>query len=74
MIAAIGGINLYKTTKHNLAGSLRKLRIFNGLTRFIFRIIGYERYMLLIRLLRPFSRYEAQIHLLYKKYDSTNIY
>lgn len=68
------GVNLDKVTKHNLGGVESKLRSFNYLTRMLYKVLGYQRYMLLIRLLRPFARYESQIHLLDKKYDKNNIY
>lgn len=68
------GVNLDKTNKNNLEGVQSKLHMFNRLSRIAFRVLGYRRYMLLVRLLRPFARYEAQIHLLDKKYDRTNIY
>lgn len=67
-------VNVDKLTKRNLKGIKRKLYIFNWLSDVFYNLIGYERYMVLIRLLRPFSRYEAQIHLLDKKYFSNNIY
>lgn len=73
MIAS-GMVNLDKTTKNNLARAKEKLRTFNKLSRATYRFLGYNRYMLLVRLLRPFARYETQIHLLDKKYDRTNIY
>ena len=58
-------VNVDKLTKRNLKGIKRKLYIFNWLSDVFYNLIGYERYMVLIRLLRPFSRYEAQICLLY---------
>ena len=67
-------VNLEKVNKNNLQGVVRKLLFFNKLSRIVYRVLGYERYMLLIRLLHPFARFESQIHLLDKKYDSTNIY
>lgn len=69
-----GAVNLDKATKKNLDGVDNKLRIFNKLSRLAFKTLGYERYMLLVRLLKPFGRYEVQIHLLDKKFDDRNIY
>lgn len=74
MIITNCDINIDKSTKQNLPGIDRKLRLFNCLTRAIFKLMGYQKYMLLIRLLAPFSRYEAQIHIIDKKFDSNNIY
>ncbi len=73
MIVA-GGVNLDKATKNNMQNIEGKLSIFNKLSRALYRVLGYKRYMLLLRLLRPFARYEAQIHLLDKTYDRSNIY
>lgn len=66
-------INLDKITKENLKGVDRKLKIFNVVTRFLYKIIGVEKYLLFIRLLRSFGRYESQIHIIDKKYDNNNI-
>lgn len=66
-------INLDKITKENLKGVDRKLKIFNVVTRFLYKLIGVEKYLLFIRLLRSFGRYESQIHIVDKKYDNNNI-
>ncbi|MFQ6601599.1 hypothetical protein [Flavobacterium sp. C3NV] len=66
-------INLDKATKDNLQGVGRKLKMFNIATRFIYRLIGFEKYLLLIRLMRPFGRFESQIHLLSSDFDKKNI-
>lgn len=62
-----------KATKLNLSGIGRKLVLINKLSRLIFHVLGYRRYILFIRMLRSYSRFESQIHLADKKYDSTNI-
>lgn len=67
-------VNIDKVTKNGLNGVVRKLCFFNHMSRFFYKLLGYERYMLLMRLMRPFSRYESQIHLLDAEYDSTNIF
>ncbi|TDX09276.1 glycosyltransferase [Flavobacterium sp. S87F.05.LMB.W.Kidney.N] len=66
-------VNLDKVTKENLQGVDRKLKIFNVATRALYKMIGFEKYLLFIRLLRSFGRYESQIHIIDKKYDSNNI-
>ena len=66
-------VNLDKITKENLQGVDRKLKIFNRGTRFLYKIIGFEKYLLFIRLLRSFGRYESQIHIVDKQYDNNNI-
>lgn len=68
-------VNVYtdKMTRKTAPGVSNKLVVFNRLTRFLFNFLGFERYMLLIRLFRPYSRFESQIHLVDKKYMSNNI-
>ncbi|PYF75458.1 hypothetical protein [Pedobacter nutrimenti] len=66
-------INIERTTKFTLQGFESKLMLFNRLMRLIYRLLGFERYLLLIRVFKPFSRYESQIHLLSKDYDKENI-
>ena len=53
-----------KSSKSNLAGAGRKLAVFNRGMRALKRIIGIERYILLLRLMRPYSRAESQLHLI----------
>lgn len=62
-----------RVNKYNLKGVDNKLKIFNWMSRLFFKLIGYNRYLLFLRLMRPFSRMESQIHLLNKQYDSNNI-
>lgn len=49
-----------------------KLRIANKALRFMYRVVGLERYFQLLRLMSVYSRKENQIHLLDKKYDSAD--
>lgn len=67
-------LTVEKTNRENLNGVESKLKMFSLLSRFFYKVIGLERYLLLLRLLKPFSRYESQIHLLDKKYDKENIW
>lgn len=66
-------VNLDKVDKSNLRGVKTKLKLFNRLTKLMYLLIGFERYSLFIKLLRPFSRYESQIHLIDKRYEQDNI-
>lgn len=66
-------INIDKVGKSTLKGMGSKLLLFNRLTRMLYRLLGFERYSLFVRLLRPYSRYESQIHLLDRRYDKENI-
>ena len=67
-------INVEKISKKDAYVMSSKLVVLNKIFRFIFRIIGYHRYLLLLRFMRFFSRYEAQIHLLDSKHDRDNIF
>jgi len=66
-------INIDRANKENLPNLKLKLSIFNRLLRLLYRALGLERYLTLIRLMRPYSRYESQIHLIDKQYDKGNI-
>ena len=65
--------NFDKLTKDNFTGIECKLKLFNTMSRILYKLLGFERYLLFIRLLRSFGRYESQIHLIDKKYDNNNI-
>ena len=67
-------INVEKIGKKDALGMSSNLSILNKLFRMIYKIIGYNRYLLLLRYMRFFSRYESQIHLLDSKYDKSNIF
>jgi hypothetical protein len=66
-------INIDKATKDNLQGVGRKLKMFNAATRLLYKLVGFDKYLLLIRLMRPFSRFESQIHLITSDFDEENI-
>jgi hypothetical protein len=66
-------INIDKATKDNLQGVGRKLKFVNIATRFLYKLIGLEKYLLFIRLMRPFGRFESQIHLITSDFDEENI-
>lgn len=66
-------INIDKVTKDNLQGVGRKLKMFNIVTRLLYKLVGFDKYLLLIRLMRPFSRFESQIHLITSDFDEENI-
>ena len=55
---------LDKSTKNNMAGVERKLAAVNRVMRGVKRVIGFSRYLLLLRLMRPYSRAESQLHLI----------
>jgi hypothetical protein len=55
---------LDKSTKNNMAGVDRKLAMVNLVMRGVKRVIGFRRYLLLLRLMRPYSRAESQLHLI----------
>lgn len=53
--------------------SNKYLRYFNKIMGGVYKLIGYHRYLMLLRLLKQFSRYESQIFLLDKKYIDNNM-
>jgi hypothetical protein len=55
---------LDKSTKNNMAGLERKLAMVNRVMRGVKWVIGFRRYLLLLRLMRPYSRAESQLHLI----------
>lgn len=61
--------SLDKANKRNLSDLGRKLSAFSALMRLVKRVIGFERYLLLLRLMRPYSRPESQLHLLDRSMD-----
>jgi hypothetical protein len=65
--------NIGKVNRDNLQGMEGKLKIFNLVTRILYKIIGIEKYTMLIRLFGPFSRFESQIHLYSCNFDKENI-
>jgi hypothetical protein len=58
-----------KSNKNNLSGIGRKLSLFNTLMRAVKRLFGFSNYALLLRLMRPYSRPESQLHLIDRRYD-----
>jgi hypothetical protein len=66
-------LNIDKATKENLQGVGKKLKMVNSATRLLYKLVGFEKYLLFIRLMRSFSRFETQIHLVTSNYDDENI-
>lgn len=60
--------NIDKLNKLNMPDSSRKLKKINTLMRIMFKLIGLKNYILLLRLMRPYSRIENQLHLVDKSY------
>lgn len=54
-------------------GIVKKLRWFNFIMRITYKLLGSNKYFMLVRLFRPYSAYEAQIHIIDKKYSTSNI-
>lgn len=55
-----------KVNKGNLVGVSAKIKKINFLMKYVFKILGVEKYTLLIRFFRPYSRLENQVFLLDK--------
>lgn len=69
----VDGLSKEKVTKKNISGIGAKLTVFNKVSRCVYKILGLNRYLQLLRLMSVFSYKENQIHLLDKKYDTSNI-
>ncbi|EHP83989.1 hypothetical protein GeomeDRAFT_3318 [Geobacter metallireducens RCH3] len=55
-----------RSNKYNYPNLSDKLIIINRMMRVIRKIIGLENFLLLLRLMRPYSRAEAQLHNVYQ--------
>lgn len=64
-----GHASFEKLNKNNMPEIGRKLSIFNTLMRAVKQVLGFKKYMLLLRLMRPYSRPESQLHLIDRRYD-----
>ena len=53
--------------------SNKVLRFFNRMMFVVYKLFGYHRYLMLMRLLKHFSRYESQVFLLDDKYIDNNV-
>ena len=56
-----------KITPSNVSNVDLKLKIFTKLMRGVYKMIGYKKYLHLLKLLKHFSRYESQVFLLDNK-------
>lgn len=65
--------DMSKVSKFDFPNFKKKLKIINKCSRLVYKIIGVNRYFLMVRLFRSYSAYETHIHLLYSKYDVNNI-
>jgi len=67
-------IHVDKVTHNNIDNIGKKVSFFNCIFKMIFIIIGYRNYQLLIRFFSRFSRFESQIFLMDKKYNSNSLF
>ncbi len=67
--------NIVRTVSESkIGGSVKSLIIFNKTMKIVSKLLGYQRYLMLLRLMKHFSRYASQIFLLDNKYIKNNIY
>lgn len=59
-----------KLNKFNMPDTSSKLMHINRMMRILFKIIGLKNYALLLKLFRPYSKVENQIHLLDTRYST----
>lgn len=64
------GASIDKANKFNVPGLNKKLKMINWGMRCVFKLVGVGNYILLLRLMRPYSRAENHIHLIDKKYGN----
>ncbi|MGJ1436875.1 glycosyltransferase [Sphingobacterium siyangense] len=63
-------VGLDSLNKNNMSTASKKLKIVNILTKLVFKLLGLKNYILILRLMRPYSRVENQLHLIDKKYSN----
>jgi hypothetical protein len=73
LVPRMVNFNLDRTTKYNIDGLSKKLKFISVVTRIMFKVIGFKNYLLFIKFLRPYGRYESQIHLFDTSFDERNI-
>lgn len=73
MVSKKRAFEVDKVTHNDLDKYGDQLNYFNRFTKFLFCLVGYERYVPLLRLLKHYSKFEGQIHLVDKKYMRNNI-
>lgn len=72
-ILTVSPMNVTKITDLESENFSSKLKLLNICFLFVFKLIGIGRYLLLLRFLRRFSRYESQLYILDKQYATRNI-
>lgn len=73
MFSKKNDIKVDKVTHNDLEQYGQKLYLFNKLMKVCYKMMGYGRYVPMLRLLKHYSRFESQIHLLDKKYMKDNV-
>ena len=66
--------NIGKKNKFNIPNISKKLMCLNLISKFVFKILGAEKYFMLISFLYPYSNYSVHIHLLDDSYKTNNIF
>jgi len=64
--------SLDKLTKNNYKGLASKLKLINRFMRLIKIIVGIDNYIILLKFMRPYSRAEAQLHLIDSSFNDLN--
>lgn len=65
--------SIRKLSEKESSTNMRRMKKFNYIMKMLCKLIGYNRYLMLLRLLKHFSRYESQIFLIDNKYLNNNI-
>lgn len=67
-------IQVDKANRFNTPNLNVKIKFINNLLKIVYKILGYQRYFVLIKLLREYSKLENHIYLIDKSYMEKNIF
>lgn len=62
-----------KSNRSNTTNIKGKIKFINIFLRFLYKVIGHEKYFMLVKLLREYSKPENHVHLIDKSYMDSNI-
>lgn len=68
------GIVVDKLNRFNTPNITGKIRFINSFFKFAYKVLGYQKYFMLIKLLREYSKVENHVHLIDKSYLDNNIF
>lgn len=66
--------SIAKSNRFNTPNIGGKVKLINILLRFIYKVIGYQRYFMLVKLMREYSKVENHVHLIQDTYLTNNVF